>query len=263
MTRALSVADTTPAHHSPHPDPTAPNAAVLPLGMACSALAAGLGFALHDRSGRSEIQVVDHHWLTWMGGPHGGVYAALADVLNWFGGPLGAVLPVALLLLLIGRRRWWSVAYLVTAYLLGNVVVVQVLKHLVDRPRPAHPLVRVDHGSFPSGHSADAALLVVVVGAVLVPAARRRSWWLFGGAFILAMMWSRTWLHAHWLSDTVAGASIGAGAALLLWRAFAPLLARERISRGLPGDQDGVRRRHFGDVRSLEQRVDGVRDLSG
>lgn len=41
------------------------------------------------------------------------------------------------------------------------------------------------------------------------------------------MMWSRTWLHAQWLSDTVGGALAGAGACLLLWRAFAPLLDAE------------------------------------
>ncbi|MFF1701446.1 phosphatase PAP2 family protein [Streptomyces sp. NPDC058252] len=261
MTRAFSTTDTTTAHS--RPDPTAPSPAVFPSGLACTALAAALGLAFHVPSARSGIEVADRHWLTWMGGPHDGAYAASANVLDWFGGPLGAVVPLGLLLLLMWQRRWWSTAYLASAYVLGNMVVVQVLKHLVDRSRPAHPLVRVDHGSFPSGHSAGTALLVVVVGAVLVPAARRRSWWLIGSAFTLAMMWSRTWLHAHWLSDTVAGASIGAGAALLLWCAFAPLLARDHVSRRLPGNQDGVRRRHFGYVGSLEQRVDGVRNQSG
>ncbi|WP_232248744.1 phosphatase PAP2 family protein [Streptacidiphilus rugosus] len=107
------------------------------------------------------------------------------------------------------------------------MVVVQVLKSAVDRQRPVHPLVLVDHGSFPSGHAFGAALLVVLVGALFVPAARRGRWWLFGCLFVLTMMWSRTWLHAHWLSDTVAGALAGTATALLLWCAFAPLLARE------------------------------------
>jgi undecaprenyl-diphosphatase len=115
----------------------------------------------------------------------------------------------------------------------------------VDRPRPAHPLVRVDHGSFPSGHSAGISLLVVVVGALLVPAARRRQWWIAGTVLTVAMMWSRTWLHAHWLSDTLAGAVAGAGAALVLWWLCTPLLAREtptspgRATLGGPNGRNG------------------------
>ncbi|MFF4099615.1 phosphatase PAP2 family protein [Streptomyces sp. NPDC001903] len=178
------------------------------------------------------FQAADDRWLEWMGGPHEGFPAAVAAVLNWFGGPLGAVVPLALLAFLLVRRRWVSAGFLLGVYLLGSMLVVQGLKHLVDRPRPANPMVRVDHGSFPSGHAAGAALLVVLVGVLLIPAARRRAWWIGGAVFTLAMMWSRTWLHAHWLSDTVAGAAAGAGAALLAWWAFSPALAREPAREG-------------------------------
>ncbi|QEU83216.1 phosphatase PAP2 family protein [Streptomyces subrutilus] len=170
-----------------------------------------------------------------MGGPHDGPPAAAAAFMNWFGGPPGVVVPLGLLVFLLVRRRWWSVCFLLVAYLGTSLVVVRGLKHLVDRPRPADPLVRVDHGSFPSGHAATAALLVVLAGALLVPAARRWLWWWAGALFTLAMMWSRTWLHAHWLSDTVAGAAAGAGTALLLWWAFLPLLAREARRRPVAG----------------------------
>ncbi|MEU6947860.1 phosphatase PAP2 family protein [Streptomyces sp. NPDC046316] len=180
------------------------------------------------------FQDLDDQWLAWMGGPHDGPYAVLAAALNWFGGPLGVVVPLALLFFLLLRGRWVSVGFLLGVYLAGNLLVVQGLKHLVDRPRPENPLVRVDHGSFPSGHVAGAALLVVLVGVLLVPAARRRAWWLGGVVFTLAMMWSRTWLHAHWLTDTAAGAAAGAGAGLLAWWLCAPALARE-AARGRRG----------------------------
>ncbi|MFE0013152.1 phosphatase PAP2 family protein [Streptomyces erythrochromogenes] len=195
------------------------------------ALAAAAATALVVRSDITDppFQRLDDRWLGWMGGPHDGPYLAAATVLNWFGGPVGAVLPLSLLLLLLFRRRWTSAGFLLAAYLGGNMLVIQGLKHLVDRPRPADPLVRVDHGSFPSGHAATAALLVVVAGALLVPAARRRAWWYGGAVFTLAMMWSRTWLHAHWLTDTVAGAVAGAGAGLLTWWLLQPALARESL----------------------------------
>ncbi|MFG2976576.1 phosphatase PAP2 family protein [Streptomyces sp. NPDC048331] len=174
------------------------------------------------------FQGLDDRWLRWMGGPHEGIYLAAARVLDLIGGPVGSLIPLSVLVLLLIRRRWVSAGFLPAAVLGGNMLVIQGLKHLVDRPRPADPLVRVDHGSFPSGHAATAALLVVLLGVLLVPVARRRAWWIGGTVFTLAMMWSRTWLHAHWLSDTVAGAAAGAGVGLVTWWLFGPALARER-----------------------------------
>ncbi|UGY92176.1 phosphatase PAP2 family protein [Streptomyces gobiensis] len=200
---------------------------MLPLGLVFVLATAVLALVVHARPERPPFQDLDERWLLWMGGPHDGLYAAMAAILNWVGGPPGAVVPVALLIFFITRKRWWSLLYLLTTYLAGNVLVVLALKHLVDRPRPENPLVRVDHGSFPSGHVAGTALLVVIVGALLIPAARRRAWWLFGTLITLAMMWSRSWLHAHWLSDTLAGAMVGAGTALVLWWVFAHRLTRE------------------------------------
>ncbi|MGP3683817.1 phosphatase PAP2 family protein [Streptomyces sp. IBSNAI002] len=199
----------------------------LVLGLLLLGSAAVTGLVVRADVGDPPFQALDERWLAWMGGPHEGPYAAVASALNWFGGPFGAVVPLGLLALLLLRGRRVSAGFLLLAFLGGNMLVVQGLKHLVDRPRPANPLVRVDHGSFPSGHAATAALLVVVVGAVLVPSARRRLWWAAGAVFTLAMMWSRTWLHAHWLSDTVAGAAAGAGAGLVVWWLLIPSLTRE------------------------------------
>lgn len=239
----LGASAPTPTRHRRR-SPAPPRSGVLALGALFLLVTAALAAAVLARPARPAFQSLDDIWLRWMGGPHDGPYAAVAAVLNWFGGPLGAVVPVGLLIFLAVQRRWPSLVCLLTTYVVGNMVVVQCLKFWVDRPRPDNPLVRVDHGSFPSGHVAGTALLVVVVGALFVPAERRRTWWAAGVVFTVAMMWSRTWLHAHWLSDTLAGATTGAGAALLLWWAFTPLLSRERDSRGaatpeaVPGHED-------------------------
>ncbi|MFD9302019.1 phosphatase PAP2 family protein [Streptomyces sp. NPDC060048] len=215
------------ARRAPVPDEGRRRTGTLALGAGLLGAAAVLGAVVRRDVARPPFQDLDERWLSWMGGPHEGLYSAVAAGLNWFGGPLGAVVPLALLCFLLVRRRWVAAGFLLGVYAIGNMLVVQGLKHLVDRPRPADPLVRVDHGSFPSGHAAGAALLVVLVGVLLVPAARRRAWWTGGAVFTLAMMWSRTWLHAHWLSDTAAGALAGAGAGLLAWWICAPALARE------------------------------------
>ncbi|MCX5384391.1 phosphatase PAP2 family protein [Streptomyces sp. NBC_00083] len=227
MSRTLDSSVTSAAGHRRGAAPVPPGPGALRLGAVLLLVTVVLGACVDTDPRHPFFQGLDDRWLSWMGGPHGGVYGAVAAVLNWFGGPLGVVVPLALLIYLVVRRRWASVGYLLVTYITASFVVVQALKYLVDRPRPAHPLVRVDHGSFPSGHATGAAMLVVMVGALLVPPARRRTWWVVATLFTATMMWSRTWLHAHWLSDTVAGAAAGAGTALMLWWVFRHRLARE------------------------------------
>ena len=73
-------------------------------------------------------------------------------------------------------RRWRSALFVLAAELGVNTVVSQVVKNLVDRPRPAAdaalglsgPLIPVDHGSFPSGHGVSVGILVVAIAAIRV-----------------------------------------------------------------------------------------------
>lgn len=152
----------------------------------------------------------------------------------------GAVLTAVLIpagLAIAGR--WRSALFFLSVTLVGPGLFSQVMKNLVDRPRPAPdtalglfgPLFTVDHGSFPSGHAVSAAALVVGVAALLsVSRARvRRSWWVIGALVMVGMVWQRTLVNAHWLSDTLTGLIAGAAAALLMWWVFWPWIRRDQV----------------------------------
>ncbi|MFF4420807.1 phosphatase PAP2 family protein [Streptomyces sp. NPDC001549] len=217
-----------PRHHLP----AAPPRHALGLGIALLVLALLAGLLLRlDR--RPFFQGLDDRWAASVndsaaggsGGSDG--LGGFTTVLDRLGGPLGMVLPLLVIGCLCVYGRWRSGLFVFTVTVVANLVVLLPLKQLADRPRPPHPLVLVNDGSYPSGQVFSAVTLVVAVAVVVFPPRARRWWWAFGASYVLAMMGSRTWLHAQWLSDTAAGALVGAGTCLVLWRAFAPLLETE------------------------------------
>ena len=148
--------------------------------------------------------------------------------MNFLGGGWFAtfVVPLGAAAVLVALRRPWGAVFVLAASA-ASAAGVQVLKATFGRARPEDMIVVSDHGSVPSGHTANAATLAVIA-VVLAP----RVWVaLVGAAWVFAMAFSRTQVHAHWLSDTVGGALVGAGFALLVAAAFTPRLTRESERR--------------------------------
>lgn len=149
----------------------------------------------------------------------------LSFAMNFLGGGWFAtfVVPLAGVAVLLALRRPWGALFVVAASA-ASAAGVQLLKAIFGRARPEEILVVSDHGSFPSGHTANAAT-VAVIAVVLFP----RAWVaLLGAAWVFIMAFSRTQVHAHWLSDTVGGALVGAGFALIVAAALTARVARER-----------------------------------
>lgn len=147
-----------------------------------------------------------------------------AFVLNFVGGGWFAtfVIPLGGVAVMLALRRPWGAVFVVAASA-GSAAGVQLLKALFGRARPEDILVVSDYGSFPSGHVANAAT-VAVIAVVLFP----RVWVIVaGGVWVFAMAFSRTQVHAHWFSDTVGGALVGAGFALLAAAALTSRIDRE------------------------------------
>jgi undecaprenyl-diphosphatase len=98
---------------------------------------------------------------------------------------------------------------------LTSELFIGPVKSWIDRARPPGALIETTAASFPSGHAI--ATAVTAVGLVLVlahPGPGRWRWEVNAVVFTSVMALSRVYLRAHWLSDTVAGALLGAGLAL-------------------------------------------------
>lgn len=186
--------------------------------LAASALGALIFF-------RTEPFDLDTWWNTLLFNASIPLLTSFSQVMNFLGAGWFGVfaVPIVGAVVLFILKRPWSAVFFITAEI-ASAATVQLLKHLFGRARPEEIIVVSDFGSFPSGHVANAATLATAA-FILFP---RLLVAIIGAAWVILMAISRTALHAHWLSDTIAGAMIGAGVVLIVAGFFAPLLWRER-----------------------------------
>jgi len=202
-------------------------------GLTALALVLGLGAIITLRASPFGF---DSEWMSEITEHRSQFWLVPSLVMNWVGGGwFGALaLPLAITILFLVLRRPWDAFYFAAASA-GSAILVQILKSLFGRARPEDILVHVDAGSFPSGHVANAATMAVALALIL-----GRAWiWYAGAAWVLLMALSRTYLGAHWISDTVGGALLGAGAAVLVWLCFPRRLTADAEA---PASEANVRR---------------------
>lgn len=210
-------------------DPDARRAVALVVGVAATVAFVAL---------RIVVAIGDHEPLSldiWWNDLMVATLSTPAIVVAWIpavvGGTLGMiVVGLVLIALFVWRRRRWDAATLAIAM----VVVVTIgasMAAVIARVRPADSLAESTATSFPSGHTAVATTVAVVLGLLL----RRWYVWALGVAWVLLMMWSRTYLHAHWLSDVIAGMLEGIAVATLVWCAVEAVRDRQATrSAGAP-----------------------------
>jgi membrane-associated phospholipid phosphatase len=109
------------------------------------------------------------------------------------------------------RNRW--VAPFLLAVILGDKLLTEAVKQLVDRARPTIEAVAATLGpSFPSGHTSTAAASWAAFALVAGRWWGRSSWPALAGLAVgiaVGVAASRVLLDVHWLTDVLAGLALG------------------------------------------------------
>jgi undecaprenyl-diphosphatase len=121
--------------------------------------------------------------------------------------PLAALVGLALVRTL-GIRAWVLLLAVAGADALQNVI-----KALVDRPRPSVThLEHVTSSSFPSGHATQSTAFLLALLALMCPARSslgRLTATVFAAALVVAVGASRVYLGVHYPTDVAAGITLG------------------------------------------------------
>ncbi|MFP5318758.1 MAG: bifunctional DedA family/phosphatase PAP2 family protein [Acidimicrobiia bacterium] len=144
----------------------------------------------------------------------------LSDVMQ-FVTDLGGWLVLAVTVVVVGlaARHYtssWRPLLVLTVALAGGVLLSDMVKSLVARPRPTLAAVVVpgEGFAFPSGHATYA--IAVYGGLAYLAAGWLRSWpakvaaWTVAIAVVLLIGFSRVYLGSHWTTDVLGGYALGA-----------------------------------------------------
>jgi len=183
----------------------------LVVGVVATVLFVALRVAV-DLDGGAPL-ALDRWWddaMAALANPVGVIVAWIPAVV---GGTIGMiVIGILTTIVFVMAKRSWD-ALNVAASIALVVLIGAPLAAVIARARPLHSLAETQATSFPSGHTAVATTIAVTLALIL-----RRGWiWAAGAVWVALMMWSRTYLHAHWLSDVTAGFLEGVAVSTLVW----------------------------------------------
>jgi len=183
----------------------------------------------------SLLQSADLHAVRSLAADRSDTLNGLMRAVTWAGSTVVLVPLAVLSCLLLGRRGRVPEAVAIAVSLAGAVLLFNVIKLLVARPRPpVSHLQGVTSTSFPSGHATQACAfyLSLLLAFLATGHPPRVSAGAIGGVVLLvfAIALSRAYLGVHYPSDIVAGALLGASWTVTVWRTLVgpPRVVRAR-----------------------------------
>ena len=170
-------------------------------------------FMLYSVITKTFFYDVDMWVSTHSAGMHQPFFNNIVIVITHLNGVIGSTIFTFLLLVYLVYRKWYRDLRFYLFSFLGASLLFTLIKNIVERARPQSELIDVINYSFPSGHSTMAMAMALSIYFIFVPKLSSAKGRLL--LLIAAMVWplliafTRIYLNVHWVSDTLAGLSLG------------------------------------------------------
>jgi undecaprenyl-diphosphatase len=116
-------------------------------------------------------------------------------------------------------KHYRNDALLLVGAMLGDSLIVAILKRLIHSSRPLNGIIQETGFSFPSGHATVAVVLAGLLTYFIWQHFKSRNVKILSGVLLilisLVVGFSRIYLNVHWLSDVVGAYSLG-----IFWLTF-------------------------------------------
>jgi membrane-associated phospholipid phosphatase len=188
------------------------------------AAVAAFGHLVEDYLTGDPIVLWDVRFARWLHAHASDPLVRVFDGITLAGNTAVLVVFVLAIGIVLLRRTRPNEAAVIALALGGSAVLNAALKLLFHRPRPELAFVHLDTYSFPSGHAAVSTATFTTIAFLLgrrYRSLRARLVISLGTLVaILLVGFSRLYLGAHYLSDVLAGISVGFGWAMLCLIAY-------------------------------------------
>ena len=170
-----------------------------------------------DTTSNDAVVGWDTRFNHWLNHESSAPFVRVFELVTRAGGTVVLTLVATSACVVLARRRRFADAALVLVAYAGAELATLVLKRSFERARPPFhdPSLSFAGFSFPSGHASVSAAVYGAIAVVLVRGleSRRAQAAVLAGAATLVLLigFSRIYLGAHYLSDVLAGLSLGIG----------------------------------------------------
>jgi undecaprenyl-diphosphatase len=162
---------------------------------------------------KGDFASIDVNINSWAASIQSAPFTEMAEIIHYGFAPAPSFVASLLVAAYLFHEKCKFEALLLLGAMAASVVLVEMIRTLVQSPRPINGILTIQGSSFPSGHITSTVVLFGLLtyfawnhwkSSVL-----RTSWSLFSVAIAIVVGLDRIYLNVHWFSDVVGAYVLG------------------------------------------------------
>jgi undecaprenyl-diphosphatase len=162
---------------------------------------------------RTSFSAVDANANSWAVSIQSTSLTEIAKIIHYGFGTVSLSIITLLIAVYLLYKHYRNYAVLLVSTMLGELVLVEIVKRSIHSPRPLNGIMQETGFSFPSGHTTAAVVFAGLITYLVWQNFKSRNVKLLSGILLvlisLLVGFSRIYLNVHWFSDVLGAYSLG------------------------------------------------------